>query len=987
MRLRLETAKRIKAINHKAKDAKKKGKEKKKPEGGEMTEDEVDYGKWSNTDPASKATTSNTTTVPRVRKNKLAEPPKATSKFRKRQIHKTWLPTHLWHAKRAHMTKPDEPLWRMAIPLSPTEKCFRPSHRASGGRGAIAWDMSYVATIGCEGSYTALLAMLRDIGLWETSKGVTTKEKRWIQGLRSLTSWASAADDSKTTIAPVTVLWESKSSPETDNLTAMITSTAVAETGESTTAPAKQKHHPEPRGRFFLRCHPSSFYQLWQELRTVAQRQRPSVNLEDLRFEIASLDIVGPSSTEALCAILQPVQSSPQKRSTSENLWKKLPGLTNPASLPVGAVMALKVTDPRLHHPRKSPAISSRTQQDLDQLNDLAVDWLPEDQPFEKLIFSQEARVAASRAMPSQKAINRRKSNAVPCEAPPPQDNDPQIPVALLASRPNPGADRAQGAWTVLLPWNCLDAVWRCLMYCPLHSGGNVRFGGLDEARQVAFEQSQPWFPGDYPGTEAGKAWERSESEKRYKKWSIRPSSRRTNYDAVRLGGENGKGEHGNGWACDWNVMFSSAVVGGGGIEEVNGGATAAESGGREPSSKLNDTSESERLAAYSQLSPQRSAAILGSQRRRTGSPSLPATPMLATIRLTLLERGSPSPCARIYRLPLDQNGRHNKKFSPAGMPPREGSTLAREKWLALAGGQLNPSKTKLDRLKKIKTNHHGNEVAHRVYPDEHNELEAINYQPPGGMVPEAAAEVERKKEEVRTKRARFQAGQMRKQMERKGEDNQIGGNESDGSDWEQNDAREALMKHLIQPCADRHCHSGCQDVHDAKTAAAAAAAAAASTPPPCPPCRDLIGFVTTGGYNLSVGRGTAIGAIWVQRVLDGWRREEDVAFSKEHTNNNNNNDHGNDADADDDIVHHEAEKGDDDDDDVKNNNNNNKNKNNVASEKKPVGGQQQQKGKREGKREEKKERGRDWERRFFLCIVRNSGESFGRLAFWEVVV
>src|SRR5271163_1598662 len=73
--------------------------------------------------------------IPRIKKNSLAEPAKATSKFKKRQVRKAWLPTHLWHAKRAHMTKPTEPLWRMAIPLSPTEKSYRPTHRAGSSRG------------------------------------------------------------------------------------------------------------------------------------------------------------------------------------------------------------------------------------------------------------------------------------------------------------------------------------------------------------------------------------------------------------------------------------------------------------------------------------------------------------------------------------------------------------------------------------------------------------------------------------------------------------------------------------------------------------------------------------------------------------------------------------------------------------------------------------------------------------------------------------
>ena len=65
---------------------------------------------------------------PKIRKNMLNAAPRPKSKFRKRQIHKTWLPTHLWHAKRARMTEPKNPLWRFSIPITSTEKSYRPTH-------------------------------------------------------------------------------------------------------------------------------------------------------------------------------------------------------------------------------------------------------------------------------------------------------------------------------------------------------------------------------------------------------------------------------------------------------------------------------------------------------------------------------------------------------------------------------------------------------------------------------------------------------------------------------------------------------------------------------------------------------------------------------------------------------------------------------------------------------------------------------------------
>ncbi|KAL9026637.1 MAG: hypothetical protein Q9180_007454, partial [Flavoplaca navasiana] len=81
--------------------------------------------------------------VRRLKKNALSKPEQPPAKFRKRQKHKSWLPTHVYHAKRAHMTEPKHPLWRFAIPLSPAEKSFRKTHRAGSLRGCVAWDTSY----------------------------------------------------------------------------------------------------------------------------------------------------------------------------------------------------------------------------------------------------------------------------------------------------------------------------------------------------------------------------------------------------------------------------------------------------------------------------------------------------------------------------------------------------------------------------------------------------------------------------------------------------------------------------------------------------------------------------------------------------------------------------------------------------------------------------------------------------------------------------
>ena len=46
---------------------------------------------------------------------------------------------------------------------------------------------------------------------------------------------------------------------------------------------------------------------------------------------------------------------------------------------------------------------------------------------------------------------------------------------------------------------------------------------------------------------------------------------------------------------------------------------------------------------------------------------------------------------------------------------------------------------------------------------------------------------------------------------------------------------------------------------------------------PSCPPVEDLIGFVTTGNFNLAEGKGTGIGNLLVAKVIDDVRADGDV--------------------------------------------------------------------------------------------------------------
>jgi ribonuclease P/MRP protein subunit POP1 len=678
---------------------------------------------------------------PKLRKDKLNEPPKSKSKFRKRQIHKTWLPTHMWHAKRARMTEPKNPLWRIAIPLTSTEKSYRPTHRAGGARGAVAWDMSYMSTIGLEGSSASLEKLMKAMGiteqwLWEE------KGRKWRHGKRSWNGWLSRnVNDKSILIGPSTVFW----------------------------CPTNLQNYDEPRDetkmppscRVFVRIHPSAFLETWTEILRLSKLQRPAVHIEDLRFEIGSIDITGPGSTEALLGILHPYNQPEDSLEAHSKTFRSLAGVTNPGSLPSSALLAFSIMDPRLRYPPRPVKLPKPNDEEANSLLlELLSDWPVDASTGSPALFDRDARFKATR-LPAQKSLNRRKALAPPGGYPSIQAFDPPIPIMLLTSRPT--AASAQGTWTLLAPWKCILPIWYGLMHYPLSSGGNPRFGGLQELRQIHFEHGVPWFPVDFPGTSSGFAWETEERIKRKKEWEKRPKGKRVEWGSLDLGGGR-KGEIGQGWTCDF--------------ERVLGVLPSPDS------SKTVDTTQDTQKS--SEIVPKEVELPIGHLSKNMFSSllsslqlELPPPSAVATVRITLVSRGIASPCARIYRLPpptLSQDS------STASSPP----PTTREQWLSL-----------LPAISKTKPLPSPNSKA----------AKAIGRIPLNTPLPQRVQLL----------------------------------------------AQSLLQQPPLPFPANKEDEDGL---------------------PLVPNEEDLVGFVTTGEFNLAEGKGVAVGSVFVTKVIEGLRRD-----------------------------------------------------------------------------------------------------------------
>ena len=350
--------------------------------------------------------------------------------------------------------------------------------------------------------------------------------------------------------------------------------------------------------------------------------------------------------------------------------------------------------------------------------------------PSTSPLFDPLLRTRASKP-PSQKAINRRKSLAAPGAYPDLLPSDPAIPIVLY-----PSTSCSSNGWTLLAPWKTIQPIWYGLMYYPLSTGGQPRFGGLNEQRQLAFEAGRPWYPADAPGTEAGWSWEIIERKKRLEEWTRRPKGKRIAWEKVEanVDGKGGRGEVGEGWACGWEMLLESDGLVTTNLSEQNGEdaelpaqpvttadgpkdsykqapstttpqvpkgnseqapstTTAIEQKNPQTSSTTTTTKSKNEEAlpkpkALQQLSRGQAEVFLRSP-DRSQSPAAPApnlTGKLMTVKLTLLTRGVPQTCARIYRVPgqtspsaslrnqwlnlLPEKGQQKKKDKSA-LPPR----------------------------------------------------------------------------------------------------------------------------------------------------------------------------------------------------------------------------------------------------------------------------------------------------------------------------
>lgn len=650
---------------------------------------------------------------PKIRRNLLNDPPKPKAKFRKRQIEKTWLPTHLWHAKRARMTPPKEPLWRFAIPLTPNEKVYRTTHRASSAQGAVVWDMSYMSTIGLYGHASGVERTLRSLGLSHDSLW-DDRGKKWREGRRKWSGILSkqTGGDARRQIGPATVIWN----PEPIATEGLLPEVAEAESSRTSEKAQRQ---------LYIRLHPSCFLEVFNILVALNKREQPRLYVEDLRFEIGSIELTGPGATEALSGIIVPYHSKESSKEAHAKQFESLAARSNAAAPPSDVVLGFSAQDPRLRYPPRTVQTYVPSEEQTNGCSTAVQGTLEEAKPAPFLLFDRDARFKAS-SFPSQKSLNRRKGSNPPGQPLNVTSADSPFPVVLFASR-SVATKHSQGSWTLLAPYKCILPIWYSLVHYPMSTGGNPKVGGLDELRQVTFEQGLPWFPGDFPGTNAGADWEVEQRAKRKADWTKRPKSKRVAWESLDLGAGR-KGEIGTGWACEFERLF--------GLQQPEEDPSSKNKDQKADGAATNDPEDKDKMdvdgggAGSAQGDPSGTGQAEPTVKRQSPKAQAPhpltlinhlskhtfntlvsatnheAAPpySITTVKVTILGRGVAEPCARIYRLPARKDTPLTPATQPevpATQPPSQSKELPadlRDQWLAQTHGPLAQKHTSSER-------------------------------------------------------------------------------------------------------------------------------------------------------------------------------------------------------------------------------------------------------------------------------------------------
>ncbi|XP_065648653.1 ribonucleases P/MRP protein subunit POP1 isoform X2 [Hydra vulgaris] len=409
-------------------------------------------------------------TKPKQKTRKYKRKPKnLLEEYSRRSRENSWLETHIWHAKRFKMVN----MWGYRVALKPCDKGYRAAYRASQ-KSAILQDKTYTEVVEIKISYEKLTEIWSHITSPETDCLLHGKD--FVAGKKYIKQILYYPDSyPKNCIGPIYII--------------------------------NGKNLSDGRNLFFLVSHPEiskSVVDIFRILSNTESKKKNELNEK----EENAIDVFCHRLDFVIFSLNGPLSSSIVQEAL--NLDKVHWNTGNQS------ITNVLVDDPRFHIPYKKQSpfhISHQSEKggEIQEYSDLWNETMRDDIKKKKI---------------SDDAINKMRSellisgSALPIES-------PKIPIVILQTS-NSDSDNSKlcnEGYYLILPGGWAMPFWIALVY------QGARVGALNEDQKLSYEALVPYFPNNFPDTNAGKKdaeRRKKENEDLYKRF---PPQVKQNYD------------------------------------------------------------------------------------------------------------------------------------------------------------------------------------------------------------------------------------------------------------------------------------------------------------------------------------------------------------------------------------------------------------------------------------------------------------------------
>uniref|UniRef100_A0A182P1H8 Uncharacterized protein n=1 Tax=Anopheles epiroticus TaxID=199890 RepID=A0A182P1H8_9DIPT len=479
------------------------------------------------------------------------KPHNLLKEYERRKRAHVWLETHVWHAKRFHMTS----RWGYRIPLTPCNKSYRSSYRATS-RHCLVHDLSYEGCVEVSGEEDILKEGFRRV--CSERVGLTIAAKAYTGGQRAGYVW----------------LYEDGAYPYGCLGKVRFVWCAAAGSGNQ-----------ETRRTVWIFAHPTFYRRVVEQLVKVfalknALRDTNDTveditrNPHDIRCpryhsEVTGVEVVelkdtlnrfhlaGPLAHATIVKtfnLFKPpvtqgtdstnrtwyndfIDSTPKYSkilSQQTNYWTDIKGLTSPGELSPGEVIALLVQDPRLNRPKRR----TKALPEVPARYNFSQSAIPETvQPrvirsFTPL-WDESIRNRVSEEMKTTHELNQLRTveALVPGEPCASEAHFQPLPILLLQT---PGSQDAEykrlgygAGWDVIVPGGYGLAVWHSLVMW------GAKPVGQQELDMMALESGNDRT--GVPDTVLGQEEASHKYAEALKKYFNRPCNKRVNYTKLAI--------------------------------------------------------------------------------------------------------------------------------------------------------------------------------------------------------------------------------------------------------------------------------------------------------------------------------------------------------------------------------------------------------------------------------------------------------------------